>query len=468
MKFKKYLFFFLFFFITLINCSSQQLLSTNLVPNPSFEDHYICPSTWSQINYAKNWFAEDSLGGSSDFGDFCSSSNYILNWLQSKHPRTGNAMAGIRLLGTPNWNDYIEREYIESFTTDNLYPNKKYKVTFYVNLSFVSIYAISNIGMYFSKKFIKGSVARLIILTPQIKNNNGIITDTANWTVISGILEPTDTLKYFIIGNFDTITNVNYITFNSAATFPNFYNIDDVSVYECSFNFNLGNDTILCTGNSIILNPNMPNAIYTWQDSSHATTYTVTQSGTYWVRAFFPDYNITTYDTINVYYKPSPIVNLGKDTTLCNNEIIVLNASYLNCTYIWQDSTTNAIYNVNKQGVYWVTVTESNNCSATDSITIIYQHCENPINIPNAFTPNGDGKNDVFKIISLNEIIDFKLIIYNRWGELLYESDDINKGWDGTFKGKTVPQDVYIYLLTGIIKDTGDQIKRTGSVTVLR
>ena len=159
-------------------------------------------------------------------------------------------------------------------------------------------------------------------------------------------------------------------------------------------------------------------------------------------------------------------VDLGKDRTLCAGETTILNASIPGATYLWQDGSTNSTYLVTKPGKYWVQAYfVEYNITTSDTIEII--DCE-PIFIPNSFTPNGDNLNDIFKVESLKEINDFKLIIYNRWGEQLFESTNINKGWDGTFKNKTVPLGVYVYMLTGIIKDTGEQIKKTGSVTVVR
>ena len=170
--------------------------------------------------------------------------------------------------------------------------------------------------------------------------------------------------------------------------------------------------------------------------------------------------------TANLTVVPSPTIYLGKDTTICQGQTILLNASYQNASYLWQDNSTNPTYNVNHEGIYYVKVSIDSNCFANDTINIIYIDCD--IFIPNSFTPNGDGLNDVFNIKTTYEFSDYKLIIYDRWGELLFESDDINKGWDGTYKGKAVPLDVYIYQLTATIKDTGEQIKKTGRVTVVR
>ena len=173
--------------------------------------------------------------------------------------------------------------------------------------------------------------------------------------------------------------------------------------------------------------------------------------------------------TTNLIVAPIPKVNLGNDTTLCSGYSLILDATNLYSTYQWQDNSTNPNYTVHNTGTYWVKVIIDSNCFANDTINIRYEDCVTPFGcIPNAFTPNGDGLNDVFKIETFAEFSEFYLYIYNRWGELLFVGHDKNKGWDGSYKGKTVPNGVYVYLVKGTIKDTNEQIKRTGSVTVVR
>ena len=374
--------------------SKSQIIGPNMVNNPSFEIYYNCPSYMAQLYQCKFWW-----GVSSEYYNACATISSNVNVPNSgggfQYALTGNAFAGTTLFEKRfSSDDY--REYLNTKLKDTLIYNKRYCTTFYISLAEISFTYLSNsfllldsVGLLFTKDSMINSTNP--ITSNGVKVQNDIFNlDTINWLKISNSFIAKGGEQYMTIGNFDNILN-----YPSGAIGMTYIYVDDVSVCECSFEFNLGRDTTLCDGETLLLNPNMPNAVYTWQDSSHAATYNVTKPGTYWVRAYFPDYDITTSDTIEI-----------------------------------------------------------TNC--------------NPINIPNAFTPNGDGKNDVFKIISLNEIIDFKLIIYNRWGDLIFESTDINKGWDGAFKGEIVPYGVYVYLLTGIIKDTGEQIKRTGNVTVVR
>ena len=176
------------------------------------------------------------------------------------------------------------------------------------------------------------------------------------------------------------------------------------------------NDTTLCIGETLQLKVNMPNAIYTWQDSSHNSTYKVTQAGTYWVKAYFADYNITTYDTINVNYYPSPIINLGNDTTFCKGQTLILNDKNQNYIYLWQDGSTANTDTVTQQGIYWLKVTDSNNCTASDTINILYKDCDTTGTIifiyPNPVIDN--------LTIETNSNEEHRLEIINLLGQTIY------------------------------------------------
>ncbi len=393
----------LLLFILLV-CSlttKEQITGSNLVNNPSFEEYYNCPDNSNELYFCKYWW-----GNSTEYYNSCATVPQLSvpsNFAGFQYAHTGNAYSGLGIYEKSiYYTDY--REAIKTKLSDSLVANKRYCTNFYIALaqySYISMYnyiLLDSIGMLFTKDMVQDSIAP--ILSAGIKAQNSISNlDTINWLHISNSFLANGGEQYLTIGNFD-----NVINWPSGKTGMTAIYVDDVSICECSFKLRLGNDTTLCIGQSLILNPNMPNAKYTWQDGTHDSTYKVKQAGTYWVRAYFPDYNITTYDTINV--------------------------AYINC----------------------------------DTVQPIIPD----IYIPNSFTPNGDGKNDVFFIKTVYEFSEFKLSIYGRWGDMIFESEDINKGWDGTYKGKPVPLGVYIYQLTVIIKDTGEQRKITGRVTVVR
>ncbi|HYG15826.1 MAG TPA: gliding motility-associated C-terminal domain-containing protein, partial [Bacteroidia bacterium] len=115
-------------------------------------------------------------------------------------------------------------------------------------------------------------------------------------------------------------------------------------------------------------------------------------------------------------------------------------------SYLWNNGSTNRILNTDVEGIYSVQVTDTNNCKFTDSI-IITERCDPLIFVPTAFSPNNDGLNDIFKIESYN-ITELKFIIFDRWGEILFESDKIAFTWDGTYKGIALPIGVYHWSAT--------------------
>ena len=87
--------------------------------------------------------------------------------------------------------------------------------------------------------------------------------------------------------------------------------------------------------------------------------------------------------------------------------------------------------------------------------------------VPTAFTPNQDGKNDQFKVIAADNYKRFKLQVYNRWGQVMFETTDINKGWDGRFKDAVQPSDVYIYYFE-LITASNKKITKKGTLTLIR
>jgi len=154
-----------------------------------------------------------------------------------------------------------------------------------------------------------------------------------------------------------------------------------------------GNDTTLCQGETLTLNAITSNATYLWQDNSTNPTFIVNQQGTYFVELTVN--NCTTTDTIIASYIPLPTLDLGNDTTLCQGETLTLNATTANATYLWQDNSANPTFHADQQSTYWVEV--NNYCGTnTDTLTIEFKDCDCSIYIPNAFTPNNDGINDVF------------------------------------------------------------------------
>jgi gliding motility-associated-like protein len=300
------------------NVQAQHILSNNLVPNPSFEIYTSCPSSQGDIYKASGWF--NGCSWNPDYYNSCAIINNptfgtpISQANNFQVPKTGDAYAGIHIYsGNNNF-----REYIAIKMSDSLIKNHKYCAKFYTSFGATS-HALDLMGVYFSTdSLICNNNGTLFNKTPQICNPYGnVLIDTLNWMKISGSFISTGDEKYLYIGDFYPDSQNTIVSFN--LNFPNticYYYIDDVSLCECSFDINLGADTSLCEGENIILNPMLPNATYTWQDSSHAATYEVKQPGTYWVRAYVAEYDITTTDTI--------VITAGDDS-FCNPPLTIPN-----------------------------------------------------------------------------------------------------------------------------------------------
>lgn len=107
-------------------------------------------------------------------------------------------------------------------------------------------------------------------------------------------------------------------------------------------------------------------------------------------------------------------------------------------------------------------------CFYIDSVRVKGSISDGALYVPNAFTPGPDLKNDVFYAVG-EGISEFHLKIFSRWGELIFESDDISEGWDGTYKGRLVQQDLYCWIIDYIPDcSQGTSFRKSGSVLLIQ
>jgi gliding motility-associated-like protein len=161
------------------------------------------------------------------------------------------------------------------------------------------------------------------------------------------------------------------------------------------------------------------------------------------------------------YYLRIPF-GYGRDTTLCS-ENLILKFFLAGGRYLWQDGSTDSVYTITKPGLYWVR-TEYDHCSRQDTISV--HDCPAFLLFPNAFTPNNDGLNDTFRPNG-SGVEKFTMSIYNRWGAMIFETDAMEAGWDGTIRGQMCPEGTYIYTATyeGV---TGEKRQAKGTVQLIR
>jgi gliding motility-associated-like protein len=133
----------------------------------------------------------------------------------------------------------------------------------------------------------------------------------------------------------------------------------------------LGQDTLLCSGEHIILNPGSGFETYRWQDGSEETTYTVTETGLYWVEVS-NGFGCLSRDSILVNFLPGPDIWLGNDSTMCIGDTIHICVDDDYLEYLWQDGSNEACYIAVETGTYWIKVTDENGCEAFDTINLIF------------------------------------------------------------------------------------------------
>ncbi len=165
---------------------------------------------------------------------------------------------------------------------------------------------------------------------------------------------------------------------------------------------------------------------------------------------------------------PPPTGFLPKDTSLCSYQRINLKASsnrFIN--YLWSDSLTTPGIQVKGPGLYWLQVTDQLNCIGRDSIMIFPKNCIEGVFFPNAFTPNDDGKNDLFKPIMNADVKTYHFIIYDRWGRKVFETSNTREGWDGKLGG--IPTDTGVFLWQCNYQLVGEApVSKRGTVLLIR
>ncbi len=166
---------------------------------------------------------------------------------------------------------------------------------------------------------------------------------------------------------------------------------------------------------------------------------------------------------------PAPELFLGNDTSLCEGNTLVLETDFSET--IWQEDEVNNSFEVIESGIYTAEISDEN-CSTIDSIKIELVDCEECFDVPNAFTPDGDRLNDTFSplIKCFDFSINYQLQIFNRWGEMVFQTKNINEEWDGKKDGKAQSTDVFVWKINYSFEKNGKVITKVehGDVSLIR
>ena len=253
----------------------------------------------------------------------------------------------------------------------------------------------------------------------------------------------------------DTIIDVEFLhafhgyiraAFEGCTLKDSFY----IDVNEPKRSIYLGKDTMYCPGKTITLNAGAGFKTYLWQDNSNDSTFIARKPGTYF---------LTAMDSCD---------NIFKDTIVVKPMDITFDLLYLNPVCLYDTATItlypelkNYLWSPSNEGiqengvlklfpsstiVFNISAERFTGCSLSDTLFIKVNVCPSYLYIPNAFTPNNDSKNDIFKPVVSGRIEQYQFSVYNRYGQQIFNSNIPNQGWDGKIEGR--PQDAGVFIWT--------------------
>ncbi len=237
-------------------------------------------------------------------------------------------------------------------------------------------------------------------------------------------------------------------------------------------------DTTICSGTFVQLQVTQGGYTYLWTPNTglnHSTIYNPIANPT----------NTTVYmvsvtngvcintNTLTVFVKPSPVITVNpKYSVVTQGESVFIHAT-ANDTCYWYPADYLSCTNCNTtmstpdaDVTYTITTTNSEGCTTATTATIRVQ-IESTFYIPNTFTPNNDGMNEIFKPLATH-IHDYKIDIFDRWGLLIFQSTNLDQGWDGTYKGGKCQQDVYVYKVEYVDDPENRTHTKAGQVNLIR
>ncbi|MEM6630535.1 MAG: gliding motility-associated C-terminal domain-containing protein [Bacteroidota bacterium] len=226
----------------------------------------------------------------------------------------------------------------------------------------------------------------------------------------------------------------------------------------------LGPDTSICTGDSLLLAPRNQAGNFTWQDGQTTPEYVVFESGSYWVEQKIQ--GCSQRDTIFIREAIAADVQLT-DTSLCLGDSLVLAIDLAQLPFQWEDGFTEAIRSVTQSGIYTAYV-QGDCLSAPYSWEVQFEDCSCKPFLPNAFSPNNDGINDIFFPELSCPLEFYELTVFNRWGEIIFQSPDLQRGWQGQNGSWQAPETVYFYQIHFKSSKETEPRMLSGQVLLLR
>lgn len=405
------------------------------VINPSFEgprDYSTTPHDWFECS---NLSTPDTQPGA---------------WGVNLKPSDGNSYVSIVTRGVLNESN---DNTVEDISTElvNINPNSCYTVK--IDLAYSNTF--NSYGVNFKPIMLKVWVSKNKCQRTQLIWASPII-DHTNWRTYT----------------FNFSGDQKYLFFEAVyASTPNYYGdvlLDNIRISEN--HLDIGMDTLICRGDKINLSVDdfWDNA--SWSTGSTENKINVNE-GFYTVVA--KKGNCLVNDSITISSKPKIKIELPDSTKLCSKETVTFDVYNPYSTYLWSTGNTNSKIIISEGGNYNIEI--ENGCETINKefyITKFETCCQ--LNVPNVFTPNNDGVNDVFEISSKSSIFrisDYKLKVYNRWGIEVFTSDNLHNSWDGRVNNfNQAKPGVYYWLAKTVCLEDSvyKSFESNGNVTLLR
>jgi gliding motility-associated-like protein len=253
-----------------------------------------------------------------------------------------------------------------------------------------------------------------------------------------------------------------------ATTFEGCKSFDTVKLVNVFPNpvVRLDHNNSLCTGASRLLDAG-PFSSFRWNVGSTGQTISINKMGTYAVEVMDHNGCRGTDTTVITTLLPLPIQFLPSDTAICSYGSLTLKANTAYKTYLWSTNALGSSITINQPGLYWLQVKDGNDCEGKDSIVVSPKECMKGLYVPTAFSPNGDRKNEVFRPMLFGNVKHYQFTVYNRWGQVIYQTTEPGKGWNGSYGGST--QDSNVFVWTCSYQLEGDALKtERGTVLLIR
>jgi gliding motility-associated-like protein len=483
------------------DCQCHFNVNGNLLQNGSFENYKSCPTYsykddfnvanyWEYANYTSGYVAEY-------YHNFhCSyDSEQVMLYMPPQLPLPdGNGFMSIRqyVYRKPNMTDKdIAKVYISQCLQQPLVPNISY------TLSFNAGRFQSNDDKNFKFKTEPFTVAifgnkdcNAVPFGPVNASSNGCPANFNGWVLLGKT-----TLRSkgkWIQGkiNFKVPSVINVVAIGpdcsvlpdildnlaDSTSYLDFYvyDLDDVHLLPTAdfhFQYISSQNENPCDRDSVLYVPFYSNASYQWYKDSIAINGGTSNIYHLPHENANGNYNvlISTADTCFIsetYFVTDNLLQqlvIPPDTSICTGDSLVLAPEIEGVNYYWNGTNTSVV-KVYDPGIYTIIASSGNGCSRRFTVNVHFQNCG--VFIPNAFTPNGDGNNDLFRIPAGVKIEMESLSIYDRWGNMVFSTNSRYGAWDGNYKGRESDAGTYIYVIKGKKENKETEIK--GIVTLIR